>query len=364
MGTIKRGFANNILTTGKFDATDLSGTIPSSNVANTTLSSITSVPASVGDLVQSVAADPSPVSAGDVWYNSTTGVLKAGVFLADAWAAGGNLNTARVYLGSAIGGTQTVALAFGGQTTARTAATEEYNGSTWTNNPTGLNTARAFISGAGTQTAGLAFGGTTDPGAAQTSTEKYDGSTWTTSGNLSLARKSAGNAGTQTAGLCVSGQSPATPIYTTTSEHFNGTSWTAGGNVGTARYIMGSAGTQTAGLIWGGYGGSTYLTSTEEYNGSSWTAGGTFPTALGNMSGAGTQTAALSFGGYVSGITIKYDGTSWAVSPASLATSRYGLAGAGTQTAGLAFGGATPSNTAATEEFTGGALTVKTITTS
>ena len=91
MGTIKRGFANNILTTGKFDATDLSGTIPSSNVANTTLSSITSVPASVGDLVQSVASDPSPAAAGDIWYNSTSGTFKAAVFLADAWASGGNV---------------------------------------------------------------------------------------------------------------------------------------------------------------------------------------------------------------------------------------------------------------------------------
>ena len=364
MGTIKRTFANNVLADGKIDATDLSGTIPASNIANASVTAVTALPSALGDAIESVATDPVSPSEGQLWYNTTIGVLKGYQLVADAWASGGNLNTARVYLGSAIGGTQTSALAFGGNTTVRIANTEEYDGSTWTNNPTGLNTARALLSGAGTQTAGLAFGGTTDPGAAQTSTEKYDGSTWTTSGNLSLARKSAGNAGTQTAGLCVSGQSPASPIYTTTSEHFNGTSWTAGGNVGTARYVMGSGGTQTAGLIWGGYGGSTYLTSTEEYDGSSWTAGGTFPTALGNMSGAGTQTAALSFGGNISGITIKYDGTSWAVSPASLATSRYGLAGAGTQTAGLAFGGAASGNVqqTATEEFTGAFLSTKKVT--
>jgi hypothetical protein len=39
------------------------------------------------------------------------------------------------------------------------AATEEYDGSTWTANPTGLNTARTDLAGAGTQTAALAFGG-------------------------------------------------------------------------------------------------------------------------------------------------------------------------------------------------------------
>jgi hypothetical protein len=40
-----------------------------------------------------------------------------------------------------------------------TGATEEYNGATWTSNPTGLNTARYVLAGAGTQTAALAFGG-------------------------------------------------------------------------------------------------------------------------------------------------------------------------------------------------------------
>jgi hypothetical protein len=38
-------------------------------------------------------------------------------------------------------------------------ATEEYNGTSWTSNPTGLNTARHALSGAGIQTAALAFGG-------------------------------------------------------------------------------------------------------------------------------------------------------------------------------------------------------------
>jgi hypothetical protein len=49
------------------------------------------------------------------------------------------LNTARALAGC---GTQTAALAFGGESPAPTGATEEYDGSTWTSNPTGLNTAR------------------------------------------------------------------------------------------------------------------------------------------------------------------------------------------------------------------------------
>jgi hypothetical protein len=73
------------------------------------------------------------------------------------------LNTARlINLGGA--GTQTSGLAFGGYNTAPaynySAATEEYDGSTWASNPTGsLNTARSYLAGAGTQTSALAFGG-------------------------------------------------------------------------------------------------------------------------------------------------------------------------------------------------------------
>jgi hypothetical protein len=39
-------------------------------------------------------------------------------------------------------GIQTAALAFGGETPPATAATEEYDGTTWTTSPGSLNTAR------------------------------------------------------------------------------------------------------------------------------------------------------------------------------------------------------------------------------
>jgi hypothetical protein len=41
-------------------------------------------------------------------------------------------------------GIQTAALAFGGGTPPVTAATEEYNGATWTTSPASLNTARGL----------------------------------------------------------------------------------------------------------------------------------------------------------------------------------------------------------------------------
>jgi hypothetical protein len=65
-------------------------------------------------------------------------------------------------------------LAFGGDTgTANTGATEEYNGTSWTSNPTGLNTARQVLAGAGTQTSALAFGGEGPPNLA--ATEEWTG---------------------------------------------------------------------------------------------------------------------------------------------------------------------------------------------
>ena len=45
------------------------------------------------------------------------------------WSAGGNLITAREYLAGA--GTQTAGLCMGGSTGSNSAATEEYNGTSW-----------------------------------------------------------------------------------------------------------------------------------------------------------------------------------------------------------------------------------------
>ena len=60
MGSLKQNLANNVLTDGKFDATDLSGTIPASNVNNDSLTNLTTFSPALGDTIQSVASDPSP----------------------------------------------------------------------------------------------------------------------------------------------------------------------------------------------------------------------------------------------------------------------------------------------------------------
>jgi hypothetical protein len=92
---------------------------------------------------------------------------------------GGALATIRVLSGTC--GTQTAGLAFGGS--PATAATEEYNGTTWTAGGS-LNTARDSLAGAGIQTAALGFGGSPN------ATEEYDGTSWTNTTSLSTARYS------------------------------------------------------------------------------------------------------------------------------------------------------------------------------
>jgi hypothetical protein len=92
-----------------------------------------------GQSIEVVASDPANPTIGQIWYNSTSNTLKGGdATTVGAWATGGNLNSARAYLGGT--GTQTAGLAFGGPAPVATGATEEYDGATWTTvNP--LNTA-------------------------------------------------------------------------------------------------------------------------------------------------------------------------------------------------------------------------------
>ena len=83
-----------------------------------------------GSNVENFSSDPANALNGQVWYNTTSSTLKvAEVSTSGSWATGGNLNTGREALAAA--GTQTVGLAFGGSNDPD--STEEYNGSSWTN---------------------------------------------------------------------------------------------------------------------------------------------------------------------------------------------------------------------------------------
>jgi len=219
-----------------------------------------------GFAVQSVASDPSPLDEGQVWYNNATYAFKlAGVTTVGTWAAGGNLNTARFYFTGA--GNQTATLAFGGRTApAETAASESYNGTSWTNTPS-MNTARAYLAGCGTQTAALGFGGYIFPGGSRTHTESWNGSSWTIVNPTNTARYAGAGSGLSTAGLYFGGDTNPPAVRTGATELWNGTSWTSNPNsMATARGYLAGAGTQTSAIAFGGSTGSA-SSATEEFTG-------------------------------------------------------------------------------------------------
>ena len=302
-----------------------------------------------GKQVKNFSSDPSSVQLeGQIWFNTTSGTFKT-LLNTDAWSSGGGLTTARREAGTT--GTQTAGLVFGGGN-PDTTATEEYNGSSFTNGGN-LNTAREGLGRAGTQTAALGFGGAnygSPPIGTTNKSEEYNGSSWTNVNNMNNSRTYlSGFGATQTAAIAVGGNPP-----TATTESYDGTNWTnlsAPSNVPSIRFTTASAGTQTAGLIFGGalVSGGNAIATSSDWNGSAWTNTATLNTARRRLGGAGTSTDALGFGGYAPNPafseTEKYDGTTWSISTATLATTIRpgGNNGTGTGSAALTAGGQTPS---------------------
>jgi len=324
MGARTRGFANNVLTSGKLDATDgLTGNLASTNFANATVTNIEELPPAVGSAISSVAGNPAaPVAVGKIWYNTNTDSFNIAATL-EAWSSGAPLSVSRNYVKGC--GTQTAALTYSGYTgTAPTTSTEEYNGSGWT---TGGNMgAGAYsIQAYGTQTAAVQSGSYPN----NADTEEYDGSAWTAGGNLNTGRGEGAGFGILTAGVVAGGFNPG-PTSLSTVEHYDGTSYSSATSMSNARRAdFGAAGIQTAGLA---VSGPPSGTAVEEYDGTTWTAGGAHPSSLSQHCATGTQTDALVYGvgpPPAPTQTTKYDGTTWTVSPATLATGRRLAAGAG-----------------------------------
>ena len=328
-----------------------------------------------GFKVTQIASDPSTGVEGQVWYNTTTNLLKYSGQAA-AWSSGGNLNTARAYTSGC--GSVTAALTTGGNTpgTTRTGATEKYDGTAWTS-VNSLGSARYGSGCAGTQTAAINFGGSISPGAGISGeTEDWNGTSWTvvSGGGLNLARMGIGPIGqVSTAALAVSGGYNHPPQGLT--ETYDGSTWTSGNNLNTARTLTkGAAGTVTAGIAVAGDTNppSTGRTSklTEEYNGTSWSNVNDCNNIRYEDGCVGAvQTAATLFGGGAPGAVLIpqteiYDGTTWTISPNSLATARraVGNNSGAASTAALAIGG-NPGYLANVEEYSLAPVT-KTVTTS
>ena len=300
----------------------------------------------------------------------------ANVITGAAWASGGNMNIGRGLLASA-GTSESAMLGAGGYSPAAPANNtwsnvEEYNGSSWSevNN---LPTIKSRFRGAGTQTAAVTFGGFTPlgPNTNYNTTEKYDGTNWTTSGNMNTARCYMAGFGIQTAAVSAGGATLNPDVGFNKTEEYNGTSWSEVNNMPNYFRNQAGVGIITAGVVTSGkegpsasYPGIVNTTTTLEYDGTNWTAGGTGLISGGNASGGGTQSVAW-FAGYDDNKNnFHYNGTSF-VTSASTAASHSAGGGGAPQAAGVIFTGG-PSNTTATEEFTGetSALNIKTITTS
>jgi len=355
MGSITRTFANNITTSGKFDATDLTGTLPASNIANASCTNITAVPSLVA--TTTVSSDPPSPDAGQMWYNTTTKQLKGYILGSSSWATGGDMNSARAY-NFATAGTQTAALNAGGnEPGGRSAKVESYNGSSWTE-VADLNDSRYGNDGAGTQTAMITMGGNSPPITANT--ETWNGSSWTEVANLNTARSRLACAGTLPATIAYGG---GTPTVQAVAETWNGSAWTEVGDLNTARNQLGGAGTSTAALGFGGNPGPT--AATELWNGSAWTEVNDINTARIAGGSGGTSTSALWIGGEPkTGKTEVWNGTSWS-EDTDLSTARQTLGGCAPSSAsGLACGGdappGSPSYVVNTEEWTG-AVNVTTV---
>ena len=239
-----------------------------------------------GTNIEVVSSDPSNPVEGQVWYNSTTNVLKGEAQTATAaWSSGGALNNARFVLGG--GGSQTAAIAFGGvQYTpppVSRAYTELYDGTSWTE-VNDLNTARERVSSAATtNTASLCIAGVVYPGATTKNlTENWNGTNWTEVNDTNLSEGGRFGFGTPSAAVIAGGGSPPNMNVT---ETWNGTNWSTSPatlNTGRKDNEGGSSGISTAGIVAGGNNGATYDV-TELWNGSAWTEVNDLNTARSGM---------------------------------------------------------------------------------
>jgi len=315
-----------------------------------------------GFTIQTIAGDPSDPILGQVWYNTTSNVLKGYANVTGAWASGPTMDTATATSG--LTGTLTAAINMAGfydQTT-----TQYFNGSAWSEE-NALNQGRNSPGAFGTQTAAICVVGyNTGDNAAYDVSETWNGTSWTEGNNANTARGyvAASNQGTTTAGIIYGGQnegpSPPHPSYALT-ESYDGTNWTEVADLNTVRKVPAGGGTSTAAFAAGGEYPTPSQVLTEIWNGTSWTEVAALNSAKFLSGSSGTTTAALVYGGDLGSgttdTTESWNGTAW-TEVADLAASRRQMGkGTGSSTSALCAGGSVPAPPpvgALTEEWSEG----------
>jgi len=221
-----------------------------------------------------------------------------------SWSEGPDLNAQKMN-GSGGGASSAAAIATGGnaENTLITAC-ETYDGSSWTE-VGDLNSGRQHAASCTPSSAAVLFTGGQQnifgPAAniISAATEEWNGTSWTEVGDLNTKRFQFTGCGTPTAGMVAGGNVNPPTDYIDEVEQYNGTSWTETTDVPDSTAAgMGVAGlgTQTAGF-W--YGGTTPGPATAGFfwDGSAWSAAPTLSTGRPNMyNQAGTQTSALATG--------------------------------------------------------------------
>ena len=331
-----------------------------------------------GSNIEVLSSDPANPLLGQIWYNSTSNVLKGLRYVATgAWASATALPGAD--RGCGYSGTATAGLVFAGNAGGpRHNLTYEYNGSSWTSGGN-MNTTKNYITGCGIQTATLAFGG--EAGAsgcyatdyASCTAEQYNGSSWTTTTNAPYDGGATNMAGTSTSAI-TAGDGRGTPAAALQGLLFNSGSWTAAPNMNTgvpARSQCGILGTSQSSVIFAGGDNGTsppFIANVEQWNGSTWTEITDLNTGRGDPGGAGSVTAGLVFGGKTgpatyTGATESWNGSAW-TEEGDLSASRGNSSGnRGTSTSTWAAGGESPGAVTTVEEWTGaGSPVVQTFT--
>ena len=334
-----------------------------------------------GQKVKYLSSDPSPVTEGQVWYNSTTDTAKVrSVITSNSWATGGPHPQGGPgrYLSYAAGtGTLTAGLSAGGYSPSID-GTYHYDGSSWTAGGT-LPSAGQQGQMIGTQTAAFMTGGSFG-----NVSFNYDGSSWTsnpaTNPNGPPYSDLFSWGPTNSDGIFGSAANTTpTAGYTNT---WNGTAFTSTGHtLNTARYSSGGtrwgSGTGvSSGIVAAGNAGAgppfSPTNASEEYNGSAWTSTPSCSAAVRGHLVTGTAVAdTLKACGHTgtpgsfSNSTETYDGTGWTTQTAVPFARTY-VSGFGGYSQGMVFGGDTegvpPTTLNPTAEWTGAYEGTQTIT--
>ena len=285
-----------------------------------------------GFKVQYLSSDPSDLTKGQVWYNSTTNVSKVRGFSAASFTTSASQN--RPTDPSDSSGSNSVfddAVKAGGRGTGAPSTnsgvnwTESWDGTSWTNESNrpwaawggGAGGPPSYFLNAGGYKSPSQPSGT--PGSSVIWSGYWNPSGWTALPNLSLpsGKNFFGMCGTATAAITTGGYVYGGPFTGAVNnvEEWDGSSWTAGTAFPAAIYngytTFGSTVPTTH--FAGGYGPSpSTLTQHFTYDGSSWTL---LPAAVPNFLGAATGAPDNAIGVYQPGASLLWDGSTWSTNP-------------------------------------------------